>query len=154
EPFAQRQAPAAATSSATPRPPLVHQPAAAVRRPVRTAPQRANRTRPGPCPGTRADPRPNPVWSLTFPTLAQPLEGPREQCRAVLVGPAFLDVGEMRLVGLGALLLRRVVLVPARGQSAARAFPLVRDFRVDGEERPRFVLVGTPIRHRNPRNRF
>src|SRR5690606_32630019 len=89
-----------------------------------------------------------------FPTLAQPLEGLREQCRAVLVGPAFLDVGEMRLVGLGALRLRRVVLVPARGQSAARAFPLVRDFRVDGEERPRFVLVGTPIRHRNPRNRF
>src|SRR5690606_40357019 len=117
-------------------------------------PARDARIGPRAWPGSRAGPRPDPAGSFPCAALAQPVQGFGEDSGALFVGAALLHVREMRLVRVGPFRLRGVLRVTPGRQPAARALPLVGNFRADGEVRPRFVLVQTPVRDRHARNRL
>src|SRR5690606_40252467 len=73
--------------------------------------------------------------AFAFAATTQPFQRLGEDGLTVGVAPTFLHVRQMRLVRLRARGCGRILPVPPRGQTAARAVPLFRSLRVHRERR-------------------
>src|SRR6185437_14859089 len=76
-------------------------------------------------------------WQVPSRPPAQPVQSFFQDCRAVGVAAAFLDVGEVGLVRLDARRRGGAVLVLPGREPAPRTLPDLGDSSIGGEARPR-----------------